>query len=234
MLTLIKSGLTPSKKTPKISWKQKKAKKFVDDANDGAINNGPTLRPTSYAAALTRDDSKSLTCSTSPSSSMSPDSERGMIKLTRWASASCDTDMLSARHQYNSPMPSFATLAKLPYSPSPAGPLIRDRRAQHYRQQLHYARSDDDTYSQGFDLNDSILSDDSFNQYDFCVGKSYEFALDNDLAIERKRYYETEKEFVKNFNRKKFNRRFFDSEKAALALGKKKKNRNDGSITSGN
>ena len=69
------------------------------------------------------------------------------------------------------------------------------------------------------------------------AGKWLEFALDNDLAIERKRYYESEKsvlidgienlvdgaeekECIKSFNRKKFNRRLFGKVKAPVALGK--------------
>ena len=241
----LKSGLTPSKKSmrePNVSWQAStvKASPAVDTK---ATTCGSIFRPSSYATAVSLEDGKSLAYSTSLTSSLSPQSELGIINLPGWAkenASDSDPGISCIRHECKSPMPSFALLAKLPYSPSPVKNL-RNRRDMYQRRKNYFRYCDGSSIDSG---NISCgSSEDGYDHYTFDLNNHYELAFDNDLAIERKRYYENgkrvhidgveitaeEEEFTKGFNRKKLDRRHRlanrrkAGKKAFGALGKKNK-----------
>ena len=237
LLSLIKLGLTPGKKSSRKGWNPTISKTKTSSSNglSGTISNIATNAVKeiafSYSEAVARKD-RASTATVSPSSSLSPQSGSDATVLTCWPKA-IDSEIISMEDQDKSPILSLASLPPqtLPFSP---GDTTTTRRCLFRRQQslsslaeitmspLYFNRGEDidqDASIQDFGSSD-ISYDFSYDHYDYDLNHDYDFDLDEDLATERSRYLKCkrvhidgveitaeEQEFTKSFNRIKLNRR---------------------------
>jgi hypothetical protein len=233
-LSLLKLGLTPSKKTSKMGWKPSITKTLSSDRS---------FEPSSYAEAVARNDGESLTSTVSPSSSSSPQSALGITNLPGWAKAT-EAETTGVGGQDMSPIPSTSPSLCLPPPPSslclspvetatPRRSLFRCQPSHSSLAKLmmspyYLDRSQDNDQdismldvSVQHDISPGDISQDiSYDHYDFDLNHHYDFDLDDDLATERHRYLNSknvhidgveitaeEEEFTKSFNRIKLDRR---------------------------
>jgi len=227
-LSLLKLGLTPSKKTSKMGWKPSITTK--------TSSNDRSFEPSSYAEAVARNDGESLPSTISPSSSLSPQSSLGFTNLPGWAKAT-EAETTGVGGQDMSPIPSSSLSLPPPPSSLSSSPevTITPRRSLFRRQPSHSSLAEimmspcyldrsqynDQDISVQHDISPCDISQDiSYDHYDFDLNHHYDFDLDDDLATERHRYLSSknvhidgveitaeEKEFIKSFNRIKLDRR---------------------------
>jgi hypothetical protein len=234
-LSLLKLGLTPSKKTSKMGWKPSITTK--------TFSNDRSFEPSSYAEAVARNDGESLPPTISPSSSFSPQSSLGFTNLPGWAKATeAEAETTGVGGQDVSPIPSSSSSSSSLFLPPPPSSLssspvatITPRRSLFRRQPSHSSLAEimtspcyldrsqynDQDISIQHDISPCDISQDiSYDHYDFDLNHHYDFDLDDDLATERHRYLisknahidgveitAVEGEFTKSFNRIKLDRR---------------------------